>query len=190
MKPSGLPKLFVAAGCLLVTTPSYAQHTTVYAYDSLGRLTNAGVNSIDTAYYVLDAASNRRVVRCCKAIGGWQVKEDGFDPYFYLQTYPDILAAGVDPYEHWLQWGASENRWPNQYFNTAWYRSTYGIPAGVNPLTDYHTSGWRLGRNPSLGFSTTLYNSAHTDVFQAGADPLHHYLRWGYGEGRAMYAVP
>lgn len=175
---------------LLLSNSAHAQHVTAYAYDSLGRLTNAGANSSDTVYYVIDAASNRKTVRCCEAIGGWQVKPDGFDPYYYLQTYPDIQAAGLDPYEHWLQWGATENRQPNRYFHTAWYRTTYGIPASVNPLTEYHNSGWRLGRNPSPAFSTNLYLSAHPDIVSANVDPLQHYLRWGYGEGRIMFATP
>ncbi len=181
-----LPQAAFAAA--LVLAPSaHAQQITFYAYDSLGRLTNAGANSADTRYYILDNAGNRAKIRCCDAIGGWQVKDDGFDPYFYLQTYPDIATAGIDPYQHWLQWGASENRWPNRYFNTAWYRATYGVPAGVNPLTEYHTSGWQAGRNPSPEFSTSRYRSTYPDILNANVDPLQHYLRWGYGEGRSAF---
>lgn len=170
---------------LLLSSPASAQ-TTVYAYDALGRLTASGTNSTDTTIYGYDGASNRTVRRCCEAIGTWEVKADGFDPYFYLQTYPDIRAAGIDPYSHWLSNGASENRWPNAYFNTAWYRSTYGIPANINPLTEYHQTGWQLGRNPSVGFSTTGYHQAYPDT--ASIDPLWHFLGYGYAEGRN--AVP
>jgi YD repeat-containing protein len=178
----------IAAACILLNAPAFAQQTTTYAYDARGRLTNSGPADGSTNYYVYDAASNRKVVRCCETIGGWQVEDDGFDPYYYLQTYPDIRLAGVDPYEHWKTYGAAEGRWPNRYFNTTWYRSTYGIPAGVNPLTDYHTTGWQSGRNPSPAFSTTAYHAAYPDT--ASIDPLQHYLRWGYGEGRSSFPVP
>ncbi|WP_428156242.1 hypothetical protein [Brevundimonas sp.] len=164
-----------------------AQTTTVYGYDAQGRLTHSGTNNNDTTSYKLDGADNRASRRCCEAIGGAQVLDDGFDPYFYLQTYPDIRAAGLEPYQHWLQWGASENRWPNRYFNTAWYRATYGLSASVNQLTDYHNGGWQAGRNPSAGFSTTAYHAAYPDT--AAYDPLWHYLRWGYGEGRVSFAL-
>ena len=177
---------FIAGASALLSAPAFAQ-TTVYAYDVHGRLSHSGANSANTTYYQVDQADNRTKRRCCEAIGGTQVLDDGFDPYFYLQTYPDILNAGLDPYQHWLQYGASENRWPNRYFNTAWYRSTYGLSALVNPLTDYHNGGWQAGRHPSPEFSTTAYHTAYPDT--AAYDPLHHYLRWGYGEGRSRFAA-
>ena len=171
---------------VLLASPALAQSPQVYAYDAAGRLTTAGSSSSDTTAYGFDQASNRVVRRCCLAVGTWQVKADGFDPYFYLQTYPDIRAAGVDPYTHWLNNGASENRLPNRYFDTLWYRQVYGIPNAVNPLTEYHASGWQQGRNPSPSFSTTEYHQAYPDT--AGLDPLQHFLRYGYLEGRN--AVP
>ena len=36
----------------------------------------------------------------------------GFDPVFYLKTYPDVAAAGVDPLDHYLRHGRSEGRLP------------------------------------------------------------------------------
>ncbi|WP_421132583.1 glycosyltransferase [Alteromonas sp. A079] len=38
-----------------------------------------------------------------------------FDEDWYLQTYPDIAAAGVDPKEHFLNFGWNEGRWPNGF---------------------------------------------------------------------------
>ncbi|MYE10852.1 MAG: hypothetical protein F4X99_04135 [Gammaproteobacteria bacterium] len=35
-----------------------------------------------------------------------------FDPDWYLETYPDIRAAGLDPLAHYLRHGAVEGRWP------------------------------------------------------------------------------
>lgn len=175
---------------LIIAAPGVAsgQQTTVYGYDALGRLVNAGSSSSDTTLYIYDPADNRVRRRCCQAIGGVQVFADGFDPYFYLQTYSDIRSSGMDPYYHWVTYGYAENRLPNRYFSTAWYKSTYGLGAGVNPLTHYHTIGWSAGYNPSPEFSTTIYHSTYPDT--ASLDPLQHFLRWGYGEGRSAFPVP
>ncbi|MFC5526994.1 rhamnan synthesis F family protein [Rhodanobacter ginsengisoli] len=39
---------------------------------------------------------------------GWFVSD--FDEAFYLENYPDICEAGVDPYEHFVQHGRAEGR--------------------------------------------------------------------------------
>ncbi|MBS0213549.1 MAG: glycosyltransferase [Proteobacteria bacterium] len=36
----------------------------------------------------------------------------GFDPAFYLAEYPDVRAAGLDPYQHYLEHGKAEGRLP------------------------------------------------------------------------------
>ncbi len=33
-----------------------------------------------------------------------------FDEHFYLRTYPDVAAAGMDPYEHYCRYGKDEGR--------------------------------------------------------------------------------
>ena len=35
-----------------------------------------------------------------------------FDPDWYLQVYPDVAAAGLDPRRHYLRWGRAEGRLP------------------------------------------------------------------------------
>ena len=35
-----------------------------------------------------------------------------FDPEWYLSTYPDVSAAGVEAFEHYLRHGIAEGRWP------------------------------------------------------------------------------
>jgi hypothetical protein len=35
---------------------------------------------------------------------------DGFDPGFYIEAHPDLLAAGVDPYQHYVMFGKKEGR--------------------------------------------------------------------------------
>src|SRR5688572_859494 len=62
-----------------------------------------------------------------------------FDSDWYLSQYPDVAEAGVDPFAHYLQSGATEGREPNPLFDSDWYLSQYPdvAEAGVNPLVHY-----------------------------------------------------
>lgn len=73
-----------------------------------------------------------------------------FDPDWYLRTYPDVAAAGVDPLRHYLQFGAAEGRDPSPLFCTRWYLDTYPdvAQAGINPLQHYLSHGAAEGRLP------------------------------------------
>lgn len=179
----------VCVSALVTAESAHAQHTVVYVYDAYGRLTNSASDINTSASYIYDRADNRAKKVCCLAIGP-DIQDDGFDPYFYILANQDIRLAGVSPYGHWVSYGYGENRNPNRFFDTAYYRATYGVPATVNALSDYHTTGWRLGRNPSREFSTSRYLAAHPDVAAADMNPLLHYLKYGYAEGRARFSVP
>ena len=168
---------------------AHAQQTSVYVYDVHGRLTSAAGNVSSNATYQYDAADNRILRACCEMIGP-TIQADGFDGAYYRVAYPDIRNAELDPYSHWLNYGYAEPRNPNRFFDAVWYRATYGVPTTTNALTDYHTTGWKLGRNPSPEFSTDLYLDAYPDVRAANVDPLWHYLVAGYGEGRSRFPVP
>lgn len=79
------------------------------------------------------------------------VEESGlFDRDWYLQTYPDVAEAGVDPVEHYLRAGAGEGRNPSPDFDTAWYLMTYRDVAesGVNPLIHFVKFGRNEQRAP------------------------------------------
>lgn len=48
------------------------------------------------------------------------VRKSGlFDAGWYLQSYPDVGEAGVDPLTHYFEFGAVEGRKPNETFDTA-----------------------------------------------------------------------
>lgn len=59
-----------------------------------------------------------------------------FDQAWYLAQYPDVLASGLDPVEHYLMHGAAENRDPGPGFSTAGYREQHPEvdASGANPL--------------------------------------------------------
>jgi len=73
-----------------------------------------------------------------------------FDAGWYLQAYPDVRAAGVDPGLHYLQFGAAEGRDPGPGFSTSGYH-----------LQGWHRQGWRGTDNP------LLYHIAHPGEFTA-----------------------
>jgi len=81
-----------------------------------------------------------------------------FDAEWYLNTYPDVAAAGVDPAEHYLSSGAEEGRDPGPNFCTNIYLRRFPdvATAGINPLLHYLTHGRKEGRKlpPAVPLST------------------------------------
>lgn len=74
-----------------------------------------------------------------------------FDPAFYLSTYPDIEAAGIDPFEHYLVQGFREARRPFAEFDPAFYRQRYlRDRPEENPLLHYVSHKNRSGVHPNL----------------------------------------
>lgn len=71
-----------------------------------------------------------------------------FDPDWYLSTYPDVAAAGVDPAIHFLQEGWREGRDPSPLFATAAYlRANNDVArSGINPLIHFIEFGHFEGR--------------------------------------------
>src|SRR5439155_488188 len=62
--------------------------------------------------------------------------DGGVDRAWYLQTYPDIERAGVDPVEHYLWTGWRERRDPRPDFSTSRYLEANKEAQG-NPLLHY-----------------------------------------------------
>lgn len=84
----------------------------------------------------------------------------------------------------------SPNLWaldPHPVFAASTYLDAYPsvAAAGVCPLTDYRTHGWREGRNPHPYFANDWYLAQNPDVLSSGSiSPLEHYLEHGWREGR------
>jgi glycosyltransferase involved in cell wall biosynthesis/SAM-dependent methyltransferase len=117
-----------------------------------------------------------------------------FDPQWYLERNPDVAAAGMDPLDHWLSYGAREGRDPNPEFDTDWYLERYPHVAesGQNPLVHYLRRGSSPGIDPSPRFDGARYLSQHPDVARAGLNPLVHYLkhRVAHDEGGMVESIP
>ena len=74
--------------------------------------------------------------------------EPYFDREFYLARNSDVAAAGVDPLQHYIEFGWQEGRDPASGFATTDYLQSNSDVAqtGVNPFYHYLTTGKEQGR--------------------------------------------
>lgn len=121
-----------------------------------------------------------------------------FDAQYYLENNPDIKAAKVNPYKHFMAFGWKEGRSPCDAFDVEFYLSHYPDvkKSGENPLVQYIKRGTRQGRytNPrryskavileSKMFDSHFYLKSNPDVEKAGVDPLAHFVNSGAREAR------
>ena len=96
-----------------------------------------------------------------------------FDAAWYLDQYPDVAAAGVDPLRHYVAAGAREGRRASLHFDPIWYlgENPDAAAPGADPLLHYLRVGRAFGRsptalNPAQAFDTFLAAS------RAGALPF------------------
>jgi glycosyltransferase involved in cell wall biosynthesis len=99
-----------------------------------------------------------------------------FDPEFYLTTYPDIAAAGIDPFEHYLHWGYREGRDPSAEFDTKYYLRRYlDGDLAENPLLHYRRARHLIRLHPrpppdeSDAFEQARYTTRPGPLFEARA---------------------
>ncbi|MAU27545.1 MAG: hypothetical protein CMH45_09095 [Muricauda sp.] len=73
---------------------------------------------------------------------------DIFDPAWYLEIYTDVADAGLDPLDHFLEFGFHEYRNPSAKFDMNSYLSANPDVAasGINPLEHYLLYGIRENR--------------------------------------------
>lgn len=123
-----------------------------------------------------------------KKTASWLEGSGLFDAEFYLNTYPDVARAGVDPFGHFVANGLAERRDPNPWFDTDYYLSRYADVAesGVSPLRHFAEHGWREFRQPSPGFDMRVYFMQHVATQPNPINPLSHYLRQGRAAGLAI----
>lgn len=161
----------------------------------------------DPSYYRricpdLDGLTDRQLlVHYC--LTGWREGRDpgpDFSTTRYLEAYPDIAAAGVNPFVHYLAKGRKEGRtgWPElpidadlarlaPEFDPAYYRACSPDLAHLTDralLEHFHTKGWREGRDPTAAFSVTAYLEDNHDVAAARINPFLHFLDHGRAENR------
>ncbi len=121
--------------------------------------------------------------------------QEYFDSQFYLQKYPDIAAAGVDPLDHYMQYGWREMRTPNTSHTTEDFLRACNLSAKdvtFNPIYQWIQSG-KPPMSPNSKvirtltqeyFDSQFYLRKYPDIAAAGVDPLDHYLQYGWREMR------
>jgi hypothetical protein len=106
---------------------------------------------------------------------------------YYCSQVPELNESSLSAAEHYLLYGAWEDKDPNPLFSSIFYleknRDVY--LSGKNPLLHYVERGASEGRDPHLQFSTLGYLEAYPEVRKLGINPLFHYLRYGILEGRS-----
>jgi glycosyltransferase involved in cell wall biosynthesis len=100
-----------------------------------------------------------------------------FDAAHYLTAYPDIAAAGIEPFAHFYDHGYGEGRRPNPYFDPLWYLAQNPDVAegGLNPLFHYAFHGDGEGRRPSPLFDPAWYRARYD--LPASENALAHWLK-------------
>lgn len=79
-----------------------------------------------------------------------------FDPVHYLATYPDVAAAGMDPFFHYRRHGWKEGRDPAPWFNSLFYLAQAGLELGsVDPLSHFLSEGRAQGLRTTPEASST-----------------------------------
>jgi glycosyltransferase involved in cell wall biosynthesis len=110
-----------------------------------------------------------------------------FDATFYLRDNPDVCAAGIDPLQHYVQYGDLEGRRPNPVFCPAEYRClNETLPADLNTLAHYVRQGERHGWKASLTFDPQAYLAANEPIATFVGRPLFHFLTIGRAAGLAV----
>ena len=74
-------------------------------------------------------------------------------------------------------------------FDSEWYNKTYGFGKYFNAAKHYLNIGWRENKNPSPFFSTADYLKKNPDVDNGLINPLMHFEKHGFHEGRYLDEV-
>jgi glycosyltransferase involved in cell wall biosynthesis len=130
--------------------------------------------------------------------------DDLFDPEFYAETYPDVIAAGFDPLVHWRGPGRRAGRKPAAWFDPMWYARRFLGATSVEASPDlvagalehFAAEGNRarlppspnaykaLERDAELLFDEAYYLERYPDVAASPFHPFRHYADVGWQEGR------
>lgn len=126
------------------------------------------------------------------------------DPDFYLRTYPELAAEGVDPVKHYIAHGHDAGLNPTPGFDTRFYlsRSPDVVQAGMNGFFHYLRWGRVEGRAPNPEaveaaarptsaaerlvaphVDPNFYRARQPEAARTHVDPAKHYLHFGWHAG-------
>jgi hypothetical protein len=99
-----------------------------------------------------------------------------FDGDWYLLRNPDVRQVGIDPLAHYLRYGEAEGRYPSPWFNPAWYRAAYDVPADQSALEHFLTRRATGDFLPCAALYLVPHVPPWRDDPAAGVDPFDRYL--------------
>ena len=97
------------------------------------------------SYKVKDKSKALEIKKGYKAIR----KNNLFDDEFYLKKYPKVSSSGMDPLLHYIFFGFSEGKKPNDTFDGVFYKNHYS-DVDINPLIHYALYGIKEKRQISV----------------------------------------
>ncbi len=126
-----------------------------------------------------------------------------FDAAFYRYCYPQFLAPGHDPLDHYLRYGAASRLDPHPDFACRAYAERFGLDRDEDPYF-HHLSRRGAGQRRTLLrsahrpmpsdrrveyftaqlFDADYYLGRYQDVRRENCDPLRHYIDRGWREHR------
>lgn len=109
-----------------------------------------------------------------------------FDAEYYLAHNADVALSGLDPWDHFRDFGQGEGRDPSRFFNTAYYlqENPDVAASGLQPLQHFLDFGLAEERIPTPLFDADYYLSANPDISLMDAVPFEHFVRSGMTEGQ------
>jgi glycosyltransferase involved in cell wall biosynthesis/predicted nucleic acid-binding Zn-ribbon protein len=112
-----------------------------------------------------------------------------FDATWYLEQYPDVREAGVNPLVHYIADGGREGRAPSILFDPSWYKEHCGgtLTGDITPLEHYLATPVAERKSPHPLFDPHWYLENNGDVRATGNDPLEHFTVFGGTEGRSPH---
>jgi hypothetical protein len=116
----------------------------------------------------------KRWLRFATNIRGSRAFRRLFDAEFYLERYPDVRAAGMNPRLHYVLHGALEERKPNAWFQPEYYATVCADARKVeNPLLHFAENASRACCSTHPLFDCESYLRAHPET---KGNPLADYL--------------
>jgi hypothetical protein len=105
---------------------------------------------------------------------------------YYLEVYPDVDSASINPLIHFIEFGFKENRSPHPLFDCNFYLDQFrpGDRSSIIPFFHYLNQGWMEGKNPHPMFDSEYYVRENRELLaDADLNPLVHYLATGHAIG-------
>lgn len=108
-----------------------------------------------------------------------------FDRDHYLTQIKPSDLKGMSALRHYVLHGDAAGLSPSPLFDLRHYDAHCGPRHGINRLLHYGLVARFQGLSPTPWFDGEYYLQSNPDVQQSGHDPLEHFQRWGWREGRS-----